>query len=210
MDISKFTDGSIKKPIAIPDTYQTIPQSPQGVLSVIMSPIEGIMDTVDIMVFVLILGGIIGLVNKTGTFDAGIAALSKRTKGKEFLLVVFVTSLIALGGTTFGLAEETIALYPILMPIFVASGYDAIVCIAAIYMGSSIGSMYSTVNPFSVVIASNAAGISFNEGLTFRIIALVLATIITLIYIYYYARKVKRNPKDSLIYEDMEKIEERF
>lgn len=210
MDISKFTDGSIKKPIAIPDTYQTIPQSPQGVLSVIMSPIEGIMDTVDIMVFVLILGGIIGLVNKTGTFDAGIAALSKRTKGKEFLLVVFVTSLIALGGTTFGLAEETIALYPILMPIFVASGYDAIVCIAAIYMGSSIGSMYSTVNPFSVVIASNAAGISFNEGLTFRIIALVLATIITLIYIYYYARKVKRDPKDSLIYEDMEKIEERF
>ncbi len=201
----------LKKPIAIPDTFEFIEQSPQGLLSVIMSPIEGIMDTVDIMVFVLILGGIIGLINKTGTFDAGIAALSKRTKGgKEFLLVIFVSLLIALGGTTFGLAEETIALYPILMPIFIASGYDAIVCIAAIYMGSSIGTMFSTTNPFSVVIASNAAGISFNEGLVFRMISLILAMVITLIYIYYYGKKVKENPKNSIIYEEMGKIEERF
>ncbi|NMB07685.1 MAG: YfcC family protein, partial [Tissierellia bacterium] len=210
MDVNKFKDGSIRKPIAIPDTYQRIAQSPQGLIPIIMSPVQGVMDTVDIMVFVLILGGIIGLINKTGTFDAGIAALSKRTKGKEFILVIFISLLIALGGTTFGLAEETIALYPILMPIFIASGYDAIVCIAAIYMGSSIGTMFSTVNPFSVVIASNAAGISFSEGLTFRIIALILAMIITLIYIYYYARKVKKDPKNSLIYEDMDKIEERF
>ena len=183
MNIDKFLSGSIKKPIAIPGTYERIEQSPQGILPIIMSPIQGVMDTVDIMVFVLILGGIIGLINKTGTFDAGIAALSRKTKGKEFLLVIFVSALIAVGGTTFGLAEETIALYPILMPIFIASGYDAIVCIAAIYMGSSIGTMFSTVNPFSVVIASDAAGISFSEGLTFRIISLVLAMIITLIYI---------------------------
>ncbi|WP_326907261.1 YfcC family protein [Sedimentibacter sp. MB31-C6] len=210
MNVSKFLDGSIKKPIAIPDTYQKIEQSPQGLLSLIISPVEGVMDTVDIMVFVLILGGIIGLINKTGTFDAGIAALSKKTKGKEFLLVVFVSLIIALGGTTFGLAEETIALYPILMPIFLASGYDAIVCIAAIYMGSSVGTMFSTVNPFSVVIASDAAGISFSEGLTFRGISLVLAMFITLIYIYRYAKKIKSNPKNSLIYEDKEKIEERF
>lgn len=210
MSVDKFTDGSIKKPISIPDTYETIEQSPQGLIPTIISPVQGIMDTVDIMVFVLILGGIIGLINKTGTFDAGIAALSKKTKGKEFLLVVVVSLLIALGGTTFGLAEETIALYPILMPIFIASGYDAIVCIAAIYMGSSIGTMFSTVNPFSVVIASDAAGISFNEGLTIRIVALILAMTITLIYIYRYAKKVKKDPKNSLIYDQMGKIEERF
>ncbi|NMA86176.1 MAG: YfcC family protein, partial [Tissierellia bacterium] len=210
MDVNKFKDGSIRKPIAIPDTYERIAQSPQGIIPIIMSPVEGVMDTVDIMIFVLILGGIIGLVNKTGTFDAGIAALSRRTKGNEFLLVIIISLLIALGGTTFGLAEETIALYPILMPIFLASGYDAIVCIAAIYMGSSIGTMFSTVNPFSVVIASNAAGISFNEGLVFRTIALILAMIITLVYIYRYARSVQKDPKRSLIYDDMEKIEERF
>ena len=210
MDLAKFTDGSIKKPIAVPDTYQEIEQNPQGPLEVIMAPVLGVMDTVDIMVFVLILGGIIGMVNKSGAFDAGIAALSKKTKGKEFLLVVFVSALIAVGGTTFGLAEETIALYPILMPIFLASGYDAIVAIAAVYLGSSVGTMFSTVNPFSVVIASNAAGISFNEGLTFRLVSLVLAMIITLVYIYIYAKKIKEDPTKSLVYEDHEKIENRF
>src|SRR5699024_9014612 len=210
MNVNKFIDSSIRKPIAIPDTYQRIEQSPQGMLPVIMSPVEGVMDTVDIMIFVLILGGIIGIINKTGTFDAGIAALSKRTKGKEFLLVIFVSSLIALGGTTFGLAEETIALYPILMPIFIASGYDAMVCIAAIYMGSSIGTMYSTVNPFSIGVASNAAGISFSEGLTFRIVALVLAMAITLLYIYRYAKRIKNDPAQSIISEEMEDIKEQF
>lgn len=210
MDLEKFLDGSITKPIAIPGTYEKIEQSPQGILDIIISPVEGIMDTVDIMVFVLILGGIIGLVNKTGAFDAAIAALSKKTQGKEFLLIVVVYALIALGGTTFGMAEETIALYPVLMPIFLATGYDPIVCIAAIYMGSSIGSMFSTVNPFSVVIASNAAGISFNEGLTFRIIGLVLASIITIVYIYRYAKKIKKDPSTSLTYEDKAKIKDRF
>lgn len=208
--LEKFVDKSIKKPIAIPDSYEEIEQNPQGPLDVIIAPVLGVMDTVDIMVFVLILGGIIGMINKSGAFDAGIAALSKKTKGKEFLLVVFVSALIAVGGTTFGLAEETIALYPILMPIFIASGYDAIVGIAAIYLGSSVGTMFSTVNPFSVVIASDAAGISFSEGLVFRLISLVLAMLITLAYIYWYARRIKKDPSKSLVYEDKERIEKRF
>ena len=211
LGIEEFTGpNGISKPIAIPGTYKEIEQAPQGPIKVIMAPIEGVMDTVDIMVFVLILGGIIGLLNKTGTFDAGIAALSRKTKGKEFLLVVLISVLIALGGTTFGLAEETIALYPILMPIFVASGYDAMVCIAAIYMGSSIGTMFSTTNAFSVVTASNAAGISFTEGMNFRIVSLVLAMLITLVYIYRYAKKVQKNPEASIIADDMPAIKDRF
>lgn len=210
LSVDTFTSGNIKKPIAIPGTYRKIEQRPQGIQEIIMAPIEGVMDTVDIMIFVLILGGIIGLINKTGTFDAAIAALSKKTEGKEFLLVILVSSLIAIGGTTYGLAEETIALYPILMPIFIASGYDALVCIAAIYMGSSIGTMYSTVNPFSIGVASNAAGISFSEGLTFRIVALVLAMAITLLYIYRYAKRIKNDPAQSIISEEMEDIKEQF
>lgn len=210
MDLEKFKTGEITKPIAISGTYKQIEQRPQGIVELILAPIQGVMDTVGIMVFVLILGGIIGLVNKTGTFDAGIAALSRKTKGKEFLLVVFVFVLITLGGTTFGLAEETIAFYPILLPIFIASGYDAIVTIAAIYMGSSIGTMFSTTNPFSIITASNAAGISFNSGMTFRIISLVLASLITLVYIYRYAKKTKKDPKLSIVAEDMPALEEKY
>ena len=77
-------------------------------------------------------------------------------------------------------------------------------------MGSSIGTMFSTVNPFSVVIASNAAGINFTSGLKFRIVVLIIGSIITLAYMYWYAKKVNQDPKNSLVYDESERIRERF
>ena len=210
VDLEKFTDGSIYKPVAIPGSYEQIESNPQGVMEVIQAPISGVYETIDIIMFVFIIGGIIGILNNSGAFDAGFASLSRATKGREYLLIVIVTFLIALGGTTFGLAEETIALYPILVPVFMIAGYDAIVCIAALYMGSSIGTMFSTVNPFSSVIASNAAGIAFTNGLAFRLIGLIIATIITVVYIIRYAEKIKKNPETSLIFSQKTEIEKRF
>ena len=112
VDVKKFTDGSISKPVAIPGTYEKVKQNPQGLKNVFQGPINGVYDTIDIIMFVFIIGGVIGVLNSTGAFDAGIASLSRATNGKEFILIVVVTILIALGGTTFGMAEETIALYP--------------------------------------------------------------------------------------------------
>ena len=210
VDVSKFEDGSIYKPVAIPGTYEEVEKSPQGFIDILQAPINGVYESVDIIMFLLIIGGVIGVLNTTGTFDAGIAALSKATKGREFILIVVVTILITIGGTTFGLAEETIALYPILIPVFLAAGYDAIVCIAALYMGSSIGTMFSTVNPFSSVIASNAAGITFTEGIWMRVIGLVVATIITIVYIIKYGNKIKKDPSKSLTYAEKDEIHDRF
>ncbi|MBZ9626054.1 YfcC family protein [Clostridium sp. FP2] len=210
IDIEKFKDGSISKPVAIPDTYEKVKQNPQGLSNIIQAPIKGVYDTIDIIMFVFIIGGCIGVLNSSGAFDAGIASLSRITKGKEFILIIVVTILISIGGTTFGLAEETIALYPILVPVFMAAGYDAIVCIAALYMGSSIGTMFSTVNPFSSVIGSNAAGITFTQGLGMRGAGLLIATTITIIYIMKYGKKIKNDPTKSLIYSQKKEIEERF
>lgn len=209
-DIGKFEDGSIYKPIAIPDTYEKVDANPQGIVDVILAPIRGVYDSIGIILFVFIMGGVIGVINHSGAINAGIAALSKATKGHEYLLIVFVTFLIALGGTTFGLAEETIAFYPILLPVYLAAGYDAMVCIAAIYMGSSIGTMFSTTNPFSVVIGSNAAGINFTEGMNWRIIGLILGFTITVAYIIRYANKVKKNPASSLLYDLRDEINKHF
>ena len=208
--LENFVRGDIKKPVAIPGSYHQLEQSPQGFFDVARAPIDGIADSIGIIVFVLLLGGCIGILNTTGTFDAGMAALSRKTKGKEFLMVAIISSLIALGGTTFGMAEETIAFYPILMPIFLASGYDAMVTIAAIYMGSSIGTMFSTTNAFSVVVASNAAGISFKEGMNIRIISLLIGQAISLYYIYRYAKKVKNDPSKSIIAEEMPRIRKQY
>lgn len=205
-----FKNEEITKPIAIPGSYQKLEQRPQGPIDFIKAPVEGIIDSIDIIAFVLILGGCIGILNVTGTFDAGIAVLSQKIKGKEFLLVILLFVLITAGGTTFGLAEETIAFYPILMPIFLASGYDALVAIATIYMGSCIGCMFSTTNPFSVVVASKAAGITFDKGLNFRLVALIGASVITLAYIYFYCKKIKKDASKSIIADQMPEVRAKF
>lgn len=209
-DIKKFTDGSINKPIAVPGTYQKVKANPQGVKEVILAPVSGIQDCIDIILFVFMIGGVVGVINYTGAFRSGISALSKLTKGHEYILIIFVTALISLGGTTFGMAEETIAFYPIIIPIYLAAGYDAMVGIAAIYMGSAVGTMFSTVNPFCTVIASNAAGISFTEGMKFRLVGLVIGTLITIVYIIKYANKVRKDPSKSLIFDSKEHIEAKF
>ncbi|SHK18945.1 Uncharacterized membrane protein YfcC, ion transporter superfamily [Hathewaya proteolytica DSM 3090] len=209
-DVNKFIDGAISKPVGIPGTYTKVEQAPQGFKEIITAPIKGIYDSIGIILFIFILGGILGILNKTGAMNAGLASLSQVTQGKEYLLIIILTFLIALGGTTFGMAEETIALYPIMVPVFMFAGYDALVCIASIYMGSSIGTMFSTTNPFSAVIASNAAGVDFSRAMNFRIIGLVVGVIITLIYILVYARKVKNDPKKSLIYDMKDELEKKF
>ncbi|MBG9980523.1 YfcC family protein [Facklamia sp. DSM 111018] len=208
--LQNFKDGKVLKPVAIPGTYQKLEQRSQNFIEVLKAPIQGVAESIGIITFVLILGGIIEVLNKTGAFAAGVAALSKRTKGREFLLVTIIMSLVSLGGTTFGFAEETIAFYPILMPIFLASGFDALVCISGIFLGSAIGTMFSTVNPFSVVIASNAAGISLAESLPYKIIGLIGATLIALVYVYRYAKRVKEDPNNSLVAEEMPAIREKF
>ncbi|WKV13607.1 YfcC family protein [Marivirga harenae] len=197
--LDKFTSGAIYKPISIPDTYQQLPSQPQGFVAFLSAPIKGIIEAADIIFLVLIIGGMIGIMNVTGAFNAGMGWLSKALKGKEFLLIIFTTLLISLGGTTFGLAEETLAFYPILIPIFIAAGYDSMVGLASIFLGSAIGVMCSTVNPFATIIASDAAGISWTSGLDGRMLIYVVCMTVTILYILIYAKKVKRNPEKSLV-----------
>lgn len=208
--LEKFTNGDIWKPISIPNTYHKVEEKPQGIVAFIQSPIKGIIQAADIIFLVLFIGGLIGIMNFTGAFDAGISWLAETLKGKEFILIILVTVLIAIGGTTFGLAEETIAFYPILIPIFLAAKYDAMVALACIYLGSSIGTMCSTTNPFSAIIASDAAGINWTTGLTSRFIMLVLGTLICIIYTLRYAKRVKNDPTKSVIYSQKESIEALF
>ncbi|TYP99719.1 putative ion transporter superfamily protein YfcC [Tenacibaculum adriaticum] len=208
--LEKFTNGDIGKPINVPKTYTQLDPKPQGFLDFIKSPIKGIIQSSDIILFVLILGGLIGVMNFTGAFDAGISWLAEALKGKEYWLIIVVTTLIAIGGTTFGLAEEIIAFYPILIPIFLAAKYDAIVALASVYIGSSIGTMCSTVNPFSVIIASDAAGINWTTGFTGRLIMLILGLIICILYIFRYANRVQKDVTKSIVFDQKEMIENLF
>jgi uncharacterized ion transporter superfamily protein YfcC len=208
--LESFTSGAIYRPVSIPETYQKVEARPQGFFALAMSPIKGIIDAADIIFLVLIIGGLIGVMNLTGAFNAGVDFLARAFKGREYLLIILTTTLVALGGTTFGFAEETIALYVILIPVFIAAGYDAMVGLASVYLGAMVGGMCSTINPFSIIIASDSAGILWTTGLYGRIIMFVICVTITILFILYYANKVKKNPSSSFLFDQKDEMEASF
>lgn len=200
IELEKFEAGKLRRPVSVPGTYQEVEASPQGIKAIINAPIKGIYDSIDIILFVLIIGGFIGVFAHSGAMDKGVNALSNTLKGREKWLIVSVTTLIAIGGTTFGMQEETIAFYPILVPIFIAAGYDLMVPVAAVYGGSCVGLMGALINPFSTIIASDAAGVSWTVGMTSRIIMLVIGLIVIILFVVRYAERVKKDPTKSVLY----------
>ena len=190
--------------------YEQIPRQPQGLWDIFMAPIVGMVSdantggAIDISLFILFIGGLLGIVNKTGAFDAGVASIIKSRKGKEKSLIPILMIFFAVGGTTFGLAEETLAFFPILIPVMLAVGFDSIVAIAVPLIGSQIGCLASTVNPFSTGVASGMSEISRGEGLFSRIILPIILLAISIWYVYRYASKVEKDPKNSLFYEQRE------
>lgn len=204
--VEQFTTGAISKPISIPGTYEELPSNPQQLTDVTHAMVEGTMESIDVIVFILVLGGMIGVVKATGSFEAGLMALTKKTKGREFALVFAVSVFMILGGTSCGLEEEAVAFYPILCPVFIAMGYDSIICVGAIFLAGSMGTTFSTINPFSVVIASNAAGIVFTEGIVWRVVGCIAGAVAVIGYLYWYARKIKANPEFSYTWEDREEF----
>lgn len=208
IDIDQFKSGAISKPVSVPGTYKHLKQHPASLYSIFTSMVNGTMEAVDIMIFIFVLGGLIGVVKASGSFESGLAALTQKSKGKEFVLVFMVAVLLALGGTLCGIEEEAVAFYPILAPVFIAMGYDSIVTVGAIFLASSIGTTFSIINPFQVVIASNAAGTQFTQGMLGRVIGFTVAVICLLLYLHWYARKVQQDPSFSYTYEDKAKFDQ--
>lgn len=208
--LENFTNGAIYKPISIPNTYEKVEANPQGFFEFVQSPIKGIIEASDVIFLVLFIGGLIGIMNLTGAFDAGIAWMSGVLKGREYILIILTTTLVALGGTTFGFAEETLAFIPILIPVFMAAKYDAMVGIACVFLGSSVGTMCSTTNPFSTIIASDSAGINWTTGLSGRLIMFCICVTISILYILRYAKKVKNDASKSIIFDQKDDIEKLF
>ncbi len=197
----KFSNGDIKKAISIPGTYKNSIQNPQGFLQIIQAPIRGIYESIDIVFFILIIGGFMQVFNSTGAMIKGLTALSYRMKGREAWLIILLTFLFSFAGSSYGMAEEALVFYPVLVPLFIAAGYDLIVPVAVIFAGTQLGTLSSFSNPFSTIIASNAAGIKWTDGMIQRIIVFVLTTAVTIIYIVRYAVKIKADPTKSLVYK---------
>lgn len=198
--LSKFQNGDIRKAVAVPGSYHHLQSNKQGLVNVAQAPIKGIYDTIDIILFVLFIGGFMNVFQQTGAMEKGIRNLSSRMKGREAWLIIILTFLFSFGGASFGMAEETLVFYPVMVPLFMAAGYDLLVPLAVIFGGASLGNIASFSNPFATIIASNAAGINWADGLYERIAVFIIITAVEIGYIVRYAQKVQKDPTRSLIY----------
>lgn len=202
---------ALGKEVPVAGTYAHVEANPQGLISVLMAPIAGLYDpdsgqarAIDVALFILIIGGFLGIVTKTGAIDAGIERVTTRLRGREEWMIPILMALFAAGGTIYGMAEESLPFYTLLVPVMLAARFDPVVAASTVLLGAGIGTLGSTINPFATVIAANAAGIPFTNGITLRVVVLVIGWIICVTWVMRYARKVRKEPSLSIIADKQE------
>ena len=174
----------------------------QGVFDVLQAPTRGIQEAIEVVAFILIVGGSFQVITKTGAITSGMGRVVRRFKNKDILIIPIAMVLFALGGTSFGMAEETLPFFAIFLPIMMAMGFDSMTAFMVVFVGARTGYIASTINPFNVLIAQGILGIQGNPQLWLRMIAWVVLTAVAITWVVLYARRVKKNPESSITFED--------
>lgn len=208
---------ALGKEVPIAGTYAHVAAHPQGLIAVLMAPISGLYDpetgqagAIDVALFILIIGGFLGIVTRTGAIDAGIERVTTILAGREEWMIPILMALFAAGGTIYGMAEESLPFYTLLVPIMMAARFDPLVAASTILLGAGIGTLGSTINPFATVIAANAAGIPFTDGIGLRLAMLIVGWFVCTAWVMRYARKVRRDPSLSIVADKMAENQAHF
>ena len=168
-----------------------------------------------IIVFILIVGGAFWIMNKSKAIDTGILAFLGFTKklerrkwirkiGVNNIIITLIMILFSLFGSVFGMSEETIAFTLIIIPLAISMGYDSIVGVCMVYVAAHIGFSGAMLNPFTIGIAQGIADIPLFSGIGYRLVCWVVLTIVGIVFVLLYAKKVKKNPMGSIMYDDDE------
>jgi len=171
---------------------------------ILMAPILGFADAIDVCIFIMMLGGLLAVVAKTKALETGIKLLVQKLHGKEYLLIVLLMFIFSILGTTYGFLEESVGFYVLIAATMFAAGLDPLVGVATILLGAGSGVLGSTINPFATGVALSAmkdAGIEFNQG-TVILIATVLwltTLAISAFFVIMYAKKVQRDKGSTFL-----------
>ena len=170
---------------------------------ILMAPILGFENAIDVCIFVIILGGFLAIVTKTGALETGIKVLVQKLKGRETILIPILMFIFSLGGTTYGMLEETVGFYALLAATMVAARMDTLVGASVILLGAGSGVLGSTINPFAVGAAVSAlpAGIEVNQGIIIGLgVLLWLTTLgISIFFVMRYAKKVQKDKGSTFL-----------
>ena len=168
------------------------------------APIKGFADALPVCLFVMILGGFLGMMTETGALDNGIAVLVQKLKGNEIMLIPVLMFIFSLGGTTYGMCEETVPFYALLAATMMAAGFDPMVGAATVLLGAGCGCLGSTVNPFAVGAAVDAltgVGIEVNQSIIIGLGAVlwIVTTAMSIVFVMNYAKKVKADKGSTIL-----------
>lgn len=168
------------------------------------APIKGFADALPVCLFVMILGGFLGMMTETGALDNGIAVLVQKLKGNEIMLIPVLMLIFSLGGTTYGMCEETVPFYALLAATMMAAGFDPMVGAATVLLGAGCGCLGSTVNPFAVGAAVDAltgVGIEVNQSIIMGLGAVlwIVTTAMSIFFVMSYAKKVKADKGSTIL-----------
>lgn len=198
-----------EREVAVAGTYHTVEKIAedgtslrQGIAEVLMAPGKGIQSMAEVLAFVFIIGGVFQIMAKTNALNMGIQKVVKKLGAKDVLIIPILMALFGLGGSTFGMSDELVPFYLLIMPIMFAMGYDSMTTFMTVCLSATVGYAASTVNPFCVLVAQGIAGIQGNPQLVFRMIQWVIMMAVIITFVTWRAMKIKKNPEKSITYQD--------
>lgn len=183
-----------------PDSFHYVEDTPVNLFEALVAIPEGIVQSAGIIAFIFIISGSVGVIKSTGAIDAGIMKLVNKFKGKDTPLLIIVTIIFSLLGAAFGFAEETIPFIPLGVAMSLALGYDRVVGFHIIRTAAWVGFAGAFMNPFTIGVAQEIAGLPLFSGIGYRLVCYVVFLVIGILFILNYAKKVRQNPKNSILY----------
>lgn len=210
--VTWFIGGNVV-PAKLSDVIMAAPRGMAGWSGTVNKVPAEVGGAIDVAFFVMCLGGFLGVVTKTGALDAGIARVVEKLKGKEILMIPVLMFVFSLGGTSYGMAEETIGFYPLVVATMMAAGFDALTGCSVIMIGAALGCLGSTINPFAIGVGidtaqnaiqgmgGNLANFKINQSiiLALGLILWISSYVVCTWYVMRYAKKVKANKAATLL-----------
>lgn len=188
----------------VPGTYHRVAKVFLGPQMLLIAPIKGFLDGALIIAFLFIIGGAFNVIQATGAIEATIGRVTRAVASRpvlERLLIPILMTVFSLGGSVFGMAEETIPFVLIFIPLAMSLGYDSIVGVSIPFLGAAAGFAAAFFNPFTVGIAQGLSDVPLYSGLGYRVICWFIGTGVMILYVMIYARRVKRDPDSSPVRE---------
>ena len=196
----RVIDEATGREVVDPLSFRYIERTPVGLFDALLAIPEGIALSSGIISFIFIVAGATAIVKSTGAIDAGLMALVNKFKGKDLPLVLVTILICSLLGSLLGFAQEIIPFIALGVAMALSLGYDRVVGFHIVRTSCWIGFAASTINPYVVTVAQEMAGLPIMSGLTYRIIMYIVFMAISTVFFLRYAKKVKEDPKNSILY----------